>query len=588
MRTRSIVFGTLVFSATAVLCVAPAFAQSSQEGKLQIHVQPKQAYVFVDGKAIRDGSQTIKLAAGTHQVGVYNYGYTPKTQDVQIEAGRENVLDVSLQASGDKVSGPFADLEFKGHPRAAVLLNGTTPAYFVGHVDEFDWDWIWHQRLLVKPGSYHVTVTDKGNTIWSGDVAAKAGQKTIIDLNQNGKITTTDWKEGNTLAPQPRFKVGVASATVPIAPVTAQLAAQSTQLSCGQSTQLNWKATDAVDTSISNLGSVPESGDRSVSPKSNTTYELTAKGPGGEATQAVTVDVNGQPTATLALSQPEVRYHKVGDKVVEQGSSNLSWSTSGTTSIKIEPLGSEPANGSKTIMASAKKTSDGPVNENITYTLTAANACGGTITRSATLHVTGSIDPPPAVTLASLFYPTDYPRTKHPKVGLVTSEQKTLAKLASDFKNHEQYEGKANLMVVGHADVRGSKKYNQALSDRRAVLVKSFLVSKGIPAERIQTRAEGKEKQLDKKEVEKLQAQDAQKPEKWMGHNSRATWLAYNRRVDVVLEPEGQQSAEAYPNDVAEARILWETKEPSLKSVETASKTTTSSTAVARASDSGN
>ena len=49
-----------------------------------------------------------------------------------------------------------------------------------------------------------------------------------------------------------------------------------------------------------------------------TTYELTAKGPGGTAEQTVTVNVNAQPTATLALSQPEVRYHKIGDKVVEQ------------------------------------------------------------------------------------------------------------------------------------------------------------------------------------------------------------------------------------------------------------------------------
>ena len=172
-----------------LLSITPASAQSAKDdGKLHIHVSPKQAYVFVDGKAIRDGSQTIELPAGTHEVGVDNYGYIPKTQQVQIGAGQTTDLDVTLQASGDTVSGPFGDIEFKGHPRAAVLLNGTTPAYFVGHVDEFDNNFIWHQWLLVKPGNYQVTVTQKGQTIWSGKVDVKAGKREVVYLNHNGEI----------------------------------------------------------------------------------------------------------------------------------------------------------------------------------------------------------------------------------------------------------------------------------------------------------------------------------------------------------------------------------------------------------------
>ena len=68
----------------------------------------------MDGKAIRDGSQTIELPPGTHKVGVYNYGYASNVQDVQIDNGKTTALNVSLQESGDKVSGPFADIEFKG------------------------------------------------------------------------------------------------------------------------------------------------------------------------------------------------------------------------------------------------------------------------------------------------------------------------------------------------------------------------------------------------------------------------------------------------------------------------------------------
>ncbi len=233
--------------ALLALGIVPAFAQSSQaNGKLKIHVSPKQAYVFVDGKAIRDGSQTIDLGAGSHIVGVDNYGYTPQTKNVDITAGKTTDLDVTLQASGDKVSGPFGDIELKGHPRAAVLLNGTTPAYFVGHVDEFDNNWIWHQWLLVKPGTYQLTATEKGQTVWSGPVAVKAGERVIVDLNHNGATKTRDFKAGLKLGPEPRFEAGVASAMVPIAPVTAALSAQANAVNCGQS--------DAVELEVIRCG----------------------------------------------------------------------------------------------------------------------------------------------------------------------------------------------------------------------------------------------------------------------------------------------------------------------------------------------
>jgi len=126
-------------------------------------------------------------------------------------------------------------------------------------------------------------------------------------------------------------------------------------------------------------------------------------------------------------------------------------------------------------------------------------------------------------------------------------------------------------MIVAHADVRASRAYNQALSERRADLIRSYLVSLGVPGDKIQTRAEGKDQQLDEKKVDALQSQDPEKPEKWETRHLRTTWLAYNRRADIILEPEGQTSDVAYPNDVADARILWERLRPNLKAVMTAS-----------------
>lgn len=573
MRRRFLCPVLLILCTAFFFCVAPSFAQSSSEmGKLKIHVTPKQAYVFVDGKAIRDGSHTMSLSAGDHKVAVYNYGYTPKTQDVHITADQKTDLSVALQSSGDKVSGPFGDIEFKGDPRAAVLLNGQTPDYFVGHVDEFNWNWIWHQRLLVHPGTYQVTVTRDGNTIWSGPVTAKAGEQVTVYLDHNGKTKTKEWKEGLNMPPQPRFHAGIASATVPVAPVSAQLSAQSTSLTCGQNTTLNWKSANAVDTSISGIGNVSGQGDRSVSPSASTNYVLTAKGPGGDATQSITVAVNSQPVASISLSQPEAHYHKVGDKVVEQDTATLTWSSSNSNSVLISPFGSVAANGSRTVTANPKTDATGPVSEDQTYTLTSANGCGGTSTKTATLHVTGSIDPPPPITLASLFYPTAYPTRKHPNAGLVASEKQQLMDIAAHFKDYEPYDHKGNLLIVAHADVRGSSNYNQALTERRATLVKNFLIAQGVPADKIEIRADGKDQQLAQDKVKTLLSQDPQKSEKWETRHMRTTWLAYNRRADIVLQPRDIHSTQNYPNDIANARLLWQQPMPSLKKVQKADK----------------
>ena len=574
MRINSFVLA-FALSGFVCLCALPAFTQSSiATGKLKIHVHPKQAYVFVDGKSIRDGSQTITLTPGQHSVGIYNYGYTPQTQSVTIAANKTVDMNVALTQTGDKVTGPFGDIELKGHPRAAVFLNGTTPAYFVGHVDEFDNNWGWHQWLLVRPGTYQVTVSQLGETIWSGPVDVKAGQRQIVFLNHDGKIESRKFNRGLTIGPQPRFEAGIASAIVPIAPVTAQFSASQAQTSCGQSAMLNWKATDAADTSITNIGNVPSTGDQSVSPKQTTTYELVAKGPGGEATRTETIDVNAQPAATIAFSQPEVRYRKVGDKVVEQDSAVLTWSTADGSIVSISPLGNVPASGSRTIEAAPNQSTTGPVNQDVTYTLRVANACGGTTTKTATLHVVGSIEPPPSVTLASIFYPTRYPERRHANVGLLPSQKQELAQAAATFKAHEMFGAQNELMIVGHADVRGSRAFNLALSQRRAELVKDYLVSQGVPADKIEIRADGKSDQLPEVQVLGIQSHDPQPPQKWMMHRKADTWLAYNRRVDIILEPTGQESTTLYPNDAPGARILWERSTPSLKAVESASTNT--------------
>ena len=50
------------------------------------------------------------------------------------------------------------------------------------------------------------------------------------------------------------------------------------------------------------------------------------------------------------------------------------------------------------------------------------------------------------------------------------------------------------LVIEGHADERGTRDYNLALGERRANSAKQYLVSLGVPSNRIQTVSYGKER----------------------------------------------------------------------------------------------
>ena len=49
------------------------------------------------------------------------------------------------------------------------------------------------------------------------------------------------------------------------------------------------------------------------------------------------------------------------------------------------------------------------------------------------------------------------------------------------------------ITIEGHADERGTAEYNLALGERRAMAARTFLVSLGIPADRLRTVSYGKE-----------------------------------------------------------------------------------------------
>jgi OmpA family/PEGA domain len=554
-----------------------ATAGFAQDGKLKIKVTPKQAYVFVDGQAIRDGNQSISLSAGKHTVVVVNYGYKLNMQDVTIESGKSTGLEVKLDPMGGNVAGPFGDIEFKGDSRAAVLSNGATPGYFVGHVDEFDWDWIWHQELLMPPGTHHITITRKGKDIWAGDVNVVANKKVVIYLDRNGAQKTVDWTRGEKLKDVPRFKAGIASAQVAVAPVTGSFSIANGNINCGQSSTLNWSSTDTVAANISGIGTVPMTGNQTVSPHATTSYDFTASGPGGVVKGNGTVNVNTTVQASLTANPTELQYRKIGEKVLKQDSSTLTWQTSNADNITLAPTpgGKVDASGTERVKPEPSDTSQVPegqparqINDTTTYTLNATNVCGGTSTQTAALHITGTVEPIPTVTLQSIFYPTDYPDKKHPEVGLVKSQQLELATLADGFKKYLEYDPDAKLSVEAYADTRGSKPFNQDLSERRVERIKQYLVDQGVAADKVETAAYGKDRPMDRMAVKDLEGMNPNMPPKARMRNVTGDWYAYNRRADIVLQPSGKKSTQFFPHNADDSGLIWQIPKPTLKKVQ--------------------
>lgn len=80
-----------------------------------------------------------------------------------------------------------------------------------------------------------------------------------------------------------------------------------------------------------------------------------------------------------------------------------------------------------------------------------------------------------------------------------------------------------NIIVEGHTDSQGSAAYNQGLSQRRADMVRDYLIEKNYPADRIQAHGMGKGSPI--------------------ANNASAEGRANNRRVEIVIQRHMQSSS---------------------------------------------
>jgi OOP family OmpA-OmpF porin len=80
------------------------------------------------------------------------------------------------------------------------------------------------------------------------------------------------------------------------------------------------------------------------------------------------------------------------------------------------------------------------------------------------------------------------------------------------------------ILAVGHTDRLGSNTYNQRLSERRAAAVKTYLVSKGVDANRVYTEGKGE-----------TQPVTGNKCDKVGGRAAQISCLQPDRRVEVEV-----------------------------------------------------
>jgi len=384
------VIAAFLFATTALV---------AEQAELKIEAKPKEAFVFVDGKAVNHHARKLELTPGQHTIGIYNYGFLPKVQTVTLKEGDNPELEVSLTPAGDAVKGPWGLLKIEGvHNRDAVFLNGKTTEFFIGHVDEATSHLFLKQKMVLPPGIHQVTIVDPrlDKEVFNGPVEIVANREAVLDA-ENGKIEYKNWEDGAEIATLPRFNSTASETIVAVAPVTGKLIADPAEINCGQPARLVWNATDAVYTTITAngvpIGTLPVSGEQTVSPTQTTTYEFRTVGPGGIFTTKQTLRVNNTIQTSLAVFPAEIRYHQVDDRVDQQGTATLKWSASNADSVRIDPIGPVTGtSGEAPISALPSRTDFGPIAEMKTYRITATNACGGSDTSTASVHITGSID----------------------------------------------------------------------------------------------------------------------------------------------------------------------------------------------------
>jgi hypothetical protein len=238
----------------------------------------------------------------------------PGTEDYDIPQGETLILDagsygeILVRANATLiVTGGTYHLENLdlGYPNARVLFEGPTDVFI-------------NNRL--GPGQNAVIGPDEGSGISARDIriyvngingstgnlgatpkAAQIGYDNTLKANIYAPHGTLLIKQGTVaegafIGKDVQIGIGAEvtlhSGWLEEEEVTVDISADPETIAVGDSSTLSWTSTNADSASIDQgIGDVPVEGSTTVSPTETTTYTITAVGPGGSATDSVTVTV---------------------------------------------------------------------------------------------------------------------------------------------------------------------------------------------------------------------------------------------------------------------------------------------------------
>jgi predicted Ser/Thr protein kinase len=245
---------------------------------------PENVQVLVDGafKGLTqpDGTAKLLLDPGKHSVRFIKPGYSDSAPtSVTIAANAQQTLPFTLnQTVGAPPPPPAAFVTIQSAAGALVAIDnapqGNTDAHGV-------------LNLQVKPGSHALGISLSGYQPFNQSLNLKNGDHPTI------YATLTVIPKAAPATPAPALPVQVA------------FYASSSTIQQGQYTTLNWQINNATEASIDNgIGSVGATGQKEVSPTSNTAYVITAKGNGGTQQQTVNITVTPKAAAPVVQAPP--------------------------------------------------------------------------------------------------------------------------------------------------------------------------------------------------------------------------------------------------------------------------------------------
>lgn len=208
-------------------------------------------------------------------------------------------------------------------------------------------------------------VNETNNATINGATSAIATFTAVAGSTYSFRLTVRN-EDGLTASARTRV-----TTTTPARPQIILFTANPPTINLGQSSLLVWQTANANSVTLSGVGDVPVSGNRSVSPTQTTTYTLTASNGSETVTATATVVVNTpQPTIANCTATPS--------NINAGESSTISFTTQNATSVTVSPpAGNVSLSGSFVVSPTA----------NTTYVITASGPAG-TASQSCSVTVT--------------------------------------------------------------------------------------------------------------------------------------------------------------------------------------------------------